>query len=44
MEQMDNLDQFDANLYNFISYDPLKAYLWNVKFYNGVELVDKCYI
>ena len=43
-EQMGNLDQIAPNLYNFISYDPLKGYLWNVKCYNGVQLVNKCYI
>ena len=31
MEEMGNLDQIAPNLYNFISYDPLKGYLRNVK-------------
>ena len=42
MEQIGNLDQITPNLYNFICYDPLKGYLWNVKCYSGdgVQLVD----
>ena len=36
---MGNFDQIAPNLYNFISYDPLKGLLWNVKCYNGVQLV-----
>ena len=44
MGQMGNFYQIPPSLCNFISYDPLKEDLWNVKCYNGVKLEDKCYI
>ena len=44
MGQMGNLDQIAPKLCNFMSHDPYEGNLWNVKCYNGVQLVDKCYI